>query len=157
MDPGPSDPVPRAASRLSAARSEFDAQTRRFEDVSARLQVTIDRLRGNRPRREMLRDSAFARLQARLDTMPVIEQAKGIVMAQHRCGPEEAFDLLRRASQRANIKLSVLAAQIVEQVALPDPQPMGNLPLRTSGSAAGRTNNGSRPRPASGRRAGSGA
>ena len=34
---------------------------------------------------------------AELDTMPVIEQAKGILMAQHGCGPEEAFDLLRRA------------------------------------------------------------
>lgn len=51
--------------------------------------------------------------------MPVIEQAKGVLMAQNRCGPEEAFDLLRLASQRANVKVSVLAAQIVEQVASP--------------------------------------
>ena len=49
-----------------------------------------------------------------------IEQAKGILMAQQRCGPDEAFDLLRRASQRANIKISVLAAQIVENVASPE-------------------------------------
>ncbi len=53
--------------------------------------------------------------------MPVIEQAKGVLMAQHRCGPDEAFDLLRRASQRANVKVSVLAAQIVEQIASPGP------------------------------------
>lgn len=52
--------------------------------------------------------------------MPVIEQAKGILMAQHRCGPDEAFDLLRHASQRANVKVSVLAARIVEQVAAPE-------------------------------------
>ncbi len=49
--------------------------------------------------------------------MPVIEQAKGVLMAQHRCGPDEAFDLLRRASQHANIKVSILATRIVEQVA----------------------------------------
>ena len=49
--------------------------------------------------------------------MPVIEQAKGIIMVQQRCGPEEAFDLLRRASQRTNVKVHVLAARIVEQVA----------------------------------------
>ena len=49
--------------------------------------------------------------------MPVIEQAKGVIMAQRGCGPEEAFDLLRRASQRTNIKLHALAAQIVEHVA----------------------------------------
>lgn len=53
--------------------------------------------------------------------MPVIEQAKGVLMAQHRCGPDEAFDLLRRASQHANVKVSVLATRIVEQVASPDP------------------------------------
>lgn len=46
---------------------------------------------------------------------PVIEQAKSIVMAQLRCTSEEAFDLLRRASQRANIKVSMLAAQLIEQ------------------------------------------
>ena len=51
----------------------------------------------------------------------MIEQAKGVLMAQHRCGPDEAFDLLRRASQRANVKVSVLAAQIVEQIACPGP------------------------------------
>ena len=49
--------------------------------------------------------------------MPVIEQAKGIVMAQQRCGPEEAFDVLRRASQRTNVKLHVLAEQIVKVIA----------------------------------------
>jgi len=40
-------------------------------------------------------------------------------MAQHRCGPEAAFDLLRRASQRANLKVHVLAGQIVANVASP--------------------------------------
>ena len=120
MDAGPDDPVLTAASRLSAAQLEFNAQSRRFEDAKARLQVTFDQLRSGRPRREMLRDSALARLQAKLDTMPVIEQAKGILMAQNRCGPQEAFDLLRRASQRANVKVIVLATQIVEQVASHD-------------------------------------
>ena len=62
-------------------------------------------------------DPAYERLKAQLRTMPVIEQAKGIVMAQERCGPEEAFDLLRRASQRTNIKVYVLSAQIVAHVA----------------------------------------
>jgi AmiR/NasT family two-component response regulator len=49
--------------------------------------------------------------------MPVIEQAKGIVMAQQRCGPEEAFDVLRQASQRTNVKLHVLAEEIVKVIA----------------------------------------
>jgi hypothetical protein len=50
---------------------------------------------------------------ARLDTMPMIEQAKGILMAQQGCGPDEAFDLLRRASQRFNVPVRVLAARLV--------------------------------------------
>jgi hypothetical protein len=48
--------------------------------------------------------------------MPVIEQAKGIVMAREGCGPEEAFDMLRRASQRGNVKVHVMAAVLVGQV-----------------------------------------
>ena len=116
---------PEVTSRLEAARLEFDAQTRRFEAARARLQFTLDQVRNGRPQRETLHSSAYARLQARLETMPVIEQAKGILMAQHRCGPDEAFDLLRRASQCANVRISVLAARLVEQVASPEPQATG--------------------------------
>jgi AmiR/NasT family two-component response regulator len=118
---------------------EFDAQVRRFEHARARLQATIDQLRRGRSHRQILHDSAFARLQAKLDTMPVIEQAKGILMAQYRCRPEEAFDLLRRASQNANIKVSVLAAQIVEQVASTELPPTAIRSLPASGGGSGRT------------------
>jgi hypothetical protein len=124
---------------MNAARSEFHAQVRRFEDVTARLQATFAQVRNGRPQRQLLHDSTIARLQARLDSLPVIEQAKGILMAQYRCRPEEAFDLLRRASQRANVKVSVLAAQIVEQVASPERLPARRPPLPTSGGGSGRT------------------
>jgi hypothetical protein len=114
--------MPEVTSRLEAARLEFDAQARRFEEAKAQLRATQDQVRKGRPQREILRSSAFARLQARLDTMPVIEQAKGILMAQHHCGPDEAFDLLRRASQSANVRVSVLAERLVDQAASPEPQ-----------------------------------
>ena len=52
--------------------------------------------------------------------MPVIEQAKGIIMGLQRCGPRQAFGLLRQASQRTNIKVHVLAAQTVEHIASDD-------------------------------------
>lgn len=51
-------------------------------------------------------------------------QAQGIVMARKRCGPDEAFELLRLGSQRANSKISVLAERIVQQIA--PPQGNGN-------------------------------
>jgi hypothetical protein len=63
------------------------------------------------------------RLLARLESMPVIEQAKGIIMAQSHCGHAEAFDLLRRASQRANVPVRELAAQIVAKAAQASPKP----------------------------------
>jgi AmiR/NasT family two-component response regulator len=52
-------------------------------------------------------------LAGRLQTMPVIEQAKGIIMAQSACGDAKAFDMLRRASQRRNVPIRELAAQLV--------------------------------------------
>jgi len=90
------------------------------EQARANAQVVRDQVREGRSQREILHDSAFARLQAKQETLAVIEQAKGIVMAQQQCGPDEAFDLLRRVSQRTNIKLNLLAAQIVENVASGD-------------------------------------
>jgi hypothetical protein len=114
---------------LEAARAENRAQAQRLGEAMARLQAITEWIETGRPQREVLRDSAFARMQTRLESLPVIEQAKGIVMAQQRCGPEEAFDLLRRASQRANVKLHVLAAQIVAQVASP-PAETGAQPTR---------------------------
>jgi hypothetical protein len=61
--------------------------------------------------------------------MPVIEQAKGILMAQHGCGPEEAFDLLRRASQRFNVPVRVLAARLAHRVQRPGPQAAPVIPV----------------------------
>src|SRR5215469_2348055 len=52
---------------------------------------------------DRLRYSALARMQARLASMPVIEQAKGIIMAQCGWTADEAFDALRRASMRSNV------------------------------------------------------
>jgi hypothetical protein len=59
----------------------------------------------------------YARMLARLESMPVIEQAKGIIMAQSHCEHAQAFDLLRRASQRSNVPVRDLAAQIVAKTA----------------------------------------
>jgi len=66
--------------------------------------------------KELLNVSPLARLHARAATMPVIEQAKGILMARQGCGEDEAFDLLRRASQRSNTPIRVLAEHIVKKV-----------------------------------------
>lgn len=66
---------------------------------------------------DRLRYSAYARLQARMASMPVIEQAKGILMAQNGWPEDQAFEALRQVSQRKNIKVRDLAASIVARAA----------------------------------------
>ena len=49
-----------------------------------------------------------------MDSRAVIEQAKGVLMAQRRLDAEQAFEVLREASQRYNRKLRDIATGIVE-------------------------------------------
>jgi AmiR/NasT family two-component response regulator len=50
-----------------------------------------------------------------LTSRAVIDQAKGILMGQHRVGADEAFDILRTTSQRENRKLRDLAQELVDR------------------------------------------
>lgn len=50
------------------------------------------------------------------DRRAVIEQAKGMLMVSYGIGPDAAFELLRNQSQRHNIKLRLLAEQVVEDL-----------------------------------------
>jgi len=53
-------------------------------------------------------------LQLAMETRAVIEQAKGVLMAQRRVDADAAFEILRDASQRYNRKLRDIAGGIVE-------------------------------------------
>ena len=55
-------------------------------------------------------------LQTAMGTRRVIDQAIGVVMAQNRCTSDEAFGLLRLASQHRNVKLRQVATDIVTSV-----------------------------------------
>jgi ANTAR domain-containing protein len=117
------------------ARSRAQGTVRRAERVLQKTQVAKQEYqqayaRAERlhevwlsARKDRMRYSAYARMQARLASMPVIEQAKGILMA--RCGwnESEAFDVLRRASQRSNMRVRDLAAKIVDSAAQGAAQP----------------------------------
>lgn len=54
-----------------------------------------------------------AHLEAALTSRAVIDQAKGVLMAQERCTADEAFELLRKASQNRNVKLRDVAEHVV--------------------------------------------
>ena len=62
----------------------------------------------------VLPDSEEDHLTDLPETRAVIEQAKGIVMATYRCGPDEASDMLYQASRARGLKVYVLAAKLVE-------------------------------------------
>ena len=57
-----------------------------------------------------------AQLEQALQSRAVIDQAIGIVMAESRCDPAEAFAVLGRASNNRNMKLRDLATEIVARV-----------------------------------------
>jgi hypothetical protein len=108
------------AQRLAAARRDVEANVLQLDLARSRLQATRQRISANRTQRQVLHDSVFARLTARLESQPVIEQAKGILIAQVGCSPDEAFGLLRAASQRSNVPVRDLARDIVNRTAAAD-------------------------------------
>jgi GAF domain-containing protein len=52
-------------------------------------------------------------MQTAMQSRAVIDQARGILMVQHGCTADEAFDILRRTSQQGNRKIRDLAQAIV--------------------------------------------
>jgi hypothetical protein len=75
--------------------------------------AAFDRDRHDVTRRE-------AALHRALGSRDVIGQAKGILMERRRVPAGEAFDILRRTSQRLNIRLQELATRLAETGELPD-------------------------------------
>ena len=62
-------------------------------------------------------------LQAALASREIIGQAQGILMERERITAEQAFELLRRASQHLNLKLRDVAQQLVDTGAVPGHEP----------------------------------
>ncbi|MDQ4095571.1 MAG: GAF and ANTAR domain-containing protein [Actinomycetota bacterium] len=59
--------------------------------------------------------SVIAQLEEGMKTRQMIGQAVGILMATQKVGADEAFTILRKASQNANIKLRDIAQRLVEK------------------------------------------
>lgn len=60
-----------------------------------------------------------ANLRAQLATLPVIEQAKGILIVRYQISADAAFALLRRWSSRTNIKLREISRLLVQAAVAP--------------------------------------
>jgi transcriptional regulator with GAF, ATPase, and Fis domain len=55
-------------------------------------------------------------LEQAMASRAVIEQAKGVIMAMRGITEDEAFEVLRRSSQDRNVKVRVLAQQVVRDI-----------------------------------------
>ncbi|PWR05589.1 histidine kinase [Micromonospora acroterricola] len=60
-------------------------------------------------------------MQAAMQSRAVIEQAKGIIMAERRCTADQAFAILTRLSQNTNTKVRDVAAALVAGVTSSQP------------------------------------
>ena len=58
-------------------------------------------------------------MQQAMESRAVIEQAKGIIMGDRRCSPDEAFGILAKLSQDTNRKLRDVAAALVDSAQRP--------------------------------------
>ena len=116
------------AERIAATQLALGDNLERLTLSRERLREALRLAADGRSERETLHEAAYARLLARLHTMPVIEQAKGIVMAESRCSPDEAFAMLRAASRRSNKKVRDLAEEIVSRISGEQSQPASDEP-----------------------------
>jgi GAF domain-containing protein len=113
--------------RVSAALNVYGVSPHAFDDESMRTAImlagqaetTLANVHAHDSSRELVKQLTQA-----LETRPVIDQAKGILMRDRGCTAEEAFGLLVSASQRSNRKLRDIAQGVVNSVS----QPKGNAP-----------------------------
>jgi hypothetical protein len=63
-------------------------------------------------------------LRRKLETLPRIEQAKGVVMALYGIDADAAFDVLKRWSSSAEVGVRELAAELVDAVSRPHGRPL---------------------------------
>jgi GAF domain-containing protein len=78
-----------------------------------------------------------SQMQEAMTTRAAIEQAKGIIMAERRCSPDEAFAVLVDASNRSNRKLRDIAGDVVAEVMTPRTSKARGRPSREGGAAPG--------------------
>ena len=62
------------------------------------------------------------RLEKKAESRDVIGRAKGILIARSGVSDDEAFAMLKAASQRMNVKLRDIAQTVTDQKPMPSPQ-----------------------------------
>lgn len=116
-------PVPGAGGVLGVV-TVCAPRGRRFEPAAVDVAELMGSAAGAVVEDERYRESLrrlSEQLQRALDSRAVIDQAKGILMALHGVGADEAFTRLVVSSRTSNVKLREVAAGLVESHARPAP------------------------------------
>jgi hypothetical protein len=120
-------PIPEDAGLSGAlnlySRRRFDVtaeQCRMASSFAKQMAVTMQSVQSNRVAARLAEQMAEA-----MQSRAVIEQAKGMLMAERGVSDDEAFQLLVRLSQRANVKLRTVAARLVAERSSVAPQEVG--------------------------------
>lgn len=102
---------------VNGALNIYGSAPRAFDEQAVALAVTFANYAAVALANAQLYSSTAAlatQLQEAMTSRAVIEQAKGVLIAQRKCTVDEAFDILVRASQSANRKLRDIAEALVE-------------------------------------------
>ncbi|MYU21292.1 ANTAR domain-containing protein [Streptomyces sp. SID8352] len=85
-------------------------------------------------RRVDVLEEEVEQLRRAIASRPVIDQARGVLMAVHSCTPDQAWHVLREASQVSNTKLRTVAAAVTAGAVPggPPPPPEIRAALRTA-------------------------
>ena len=113
LTPSNPDPAGSLAGSLNAYSGTPDAFDAEAQEIGLILAAHASVAAGAMRERETL-EELRRHLHDALSSRDVIGQAKGILMERLRITPEEAFDALRRSSQRLNVKLREVAARLAE-------------------------------------------
>ena len=103
---------------VTGALNIYSTRTNAFNDEAVDLAVAFAGYAAVALANAHLYTSTAARaeqMQEAMATRAVIEQAKGILVSQRGCSPQEAYDILLRGSKNSNRKLRDIAAALVEK------------------------------------------
>jgi len=96
----------------------YSKRTAAFSEDDEQLGVMLTSQASVALANSQLYESAYRmsqQLQQALTSRATIDQAKGMLMAEHGVGGDEAFNILRTTSQRENRKLRELAQELVDR------------------------------------------
>ena len=111
----PTDPS-EVAPASTCTHELFDLDDRQLHSAETRCPARSDAA----GRRRLPRDRNLRAHGPAMRTRAVIEQAKGILMADERIGDEQAFERLVSLSQHANIKVRDVARRLVDERSRPE-------------------------------------